>query len=543
MAMQQLTPNDALDPLERKFVTLYSLASFARRMQQFVGTAIAVALFAIVVDLLLELTGLYPPSLVRLSDLNGYDFLGFVVGATWYAFLLLVALAFLRGIHRGSFLAGLLWFVAGYYYLRFSIQLWTFFLAHWGGGALVAFAPGVARDLAIGYAALIVFVGLAHLLTIDFAMWRGGFAAITAGNAERAIFRETPSGARFPRNAVSAVWGLPPLTQFARRPRGRYAAIIGLSILGNLFLSGASLAVLAAPVAVPFVMVYLLFALRLQGLLVDVVASVLSIGFVVAVIFTLSWIGRFIESAVIRLVRLSLEKLQEVDHRQPILFLRAFRDDQVDMDRGRIPYFVRVLEFGRRKPNLDQMLLEEATPYGPLVGLGSPRDKTPPYGAARGYFEDKDWKQAVESLVRESSVTILCLDETEGVWWEVEHLAATKEVQKTLFLVHPGHRTPAANQQLLGKLIDRLELDSARAEQLLAPLPDPSAGRDQATVLGFFVDGDGQLRVLRSSTFSRFAFLLALHVFMRAKLGMPQMAGGKFALPVATSAPAPVAVG
>ena len=195
-----------------------------------------------------------------------------------------------------------------------------------------------------------------------------------------------------------------------------------------------------------------------------------------------------------------MEELQQVDERPPILFLRAFRNDRIELPRGRRFLLARILELGRRRNNLDQMLLEELTPYGALVALGSPRDRFPPYGAARGYFTDQTWHQAVERLVRDSTVTVLCVDDTEGIWWEVEHLAGRRR-ENVLFLIHPSYRSVDKNSELLGRLCDALGLAAEQKVELAGEgAPQPSGRKRTPTVLGFFFV-EGRLRVLRSSTF------------------------------------------
>ena len=80
------------------------------------------------------------------------------------------------------------------------------------------------------------------------------------------------------------------------------------------------------------------------------------------------------------------------------------------------------------------MLLEEATPLGPVVALGNPSDAYPPYGAARGYFDNKDWQQAVTDLANSAAAIIICVDNTPNIWWEVEHILTNQHLNKTLIL-------------------------------------------------------------------------------------------------------------
>jgi hypothetical protein len=300
----------------------------------------------------------------------------------------------------------------------------------------------------------------------------------------------------------------------------RYGGIVVLTLLTSLFLASAALGVVVSP------MWLFNSYIRTRQQYPDLVWPLAALPFWFAGIFVaLSVAGRAIERVQLGRLRFSLEELQKIDRRPPVLFLRAFGDDQVMLRNPRLPHLGRVLEFGRRRTNLDEMLLAEATPYGPLVALGNPADRFPPYGAARKYFDNMTWQQAVEGLARESSVIVLCVDATDGIWWEVEHIALTRQFAKTLFLVHPSHREPSANRALLTWLATMIGSDG----DWLADAATSNAGPKAQAVCAFFIDETGRPTVLRSSTFSRFAYLLAIRAFVRGRLGMPNVRPGKTA--------------
>ena len=162
-------------------------------------------------------------------------------------------------------------------------------------------------------------------------------------------------------------------------------------------------------------------------------------------------------------------------------------------------------DLGQRELNLDALVLEEGTDYGPVVALGNPKDPMPPYGAARGYFHDEDWQSAVARLAEASSAIRIRLDDTEGVWWEVDHIAANNMLQeKTLFLIHPRYSAITENQNILHKVAQRLALSDDFAQ----------ARSPQESVIGFFIDGNHSLKVAYSDTFSRVAFLMIMRWLM-----------------------------
>ena len=218
-------------------------------------------------------------------------------------------------------------------------------------------------------------------------------------------------------------------------------------------------------------------------------------------------------------VRWSVAQLLQADPRAPILFLRAFTDDQV-----RLPG-VKLMPLGRlggwldAVKNLDWLLLEEGTPYGPVVAVGNPTDAFPPYGAARGYFEHKTWQTAVAGLAKEAMAIVICVDRTEGIWWEVEHIARLGYLTKTLFLIHPKDKNETDNFRLAGDVAKKLKPDSESAFRAWEHDISESRDANEGTFLGFFFDEAGVMHAGRSSTFSRLAYLIEVRWFFRSKFG------------------------
>jgi hypothetical protein len=110
-----------------------------------------------------------------------------------------------------------------------------------------------------------------------------------------------------------------------------------------------------------------------------------------------------------RFSRLSLERLISNDKRPLILFLRSFHDDQVRLSKPRQLFFRRVVSVGEPRPTLDHILLEEGTPYGPVVAIGAP-GSTPPFGAARKYVTDQEWRDTVAELCHQAGAVVATID-------------------------------------------------------------------------------------------------------------------------------------
>ncbi len=369
--------------------------------------------------------------------------------------------------------------------------------------------------------ALLALVGLivacyGHFIWV---LLQAVFALARVGASDRKIMRDLPPG-QAASGFFSRFWAFPPLFKFARKPASRYAAIILLSLVCALLFS----IVAALPVVLTMPLDEIGRVNETCGIDVDCILTKVpqvsaSFAFPFAAVLACLVIGWLAQRLLRRLLRFSLEALQEADTRPPVLFLRAFRDDQVPLRSPNLALFGRLLELGRRSNSLDQLLLDEGTPCGPVVGLGSPTDKRPPYGAARGYFAEGNWQDAVANLVAKSVFTVICLDDTAGIWWEVKHLVGERHLGKTLFLVHPRFAPETENAVILaqvsqyfgdGGIAKALREESRRTERL------PKA----ETIIGFFCDQDSRLYLLQSATFSRFAYLMALRIFVRRLLGL-----------------------
>ena len=109
---------------------------------------------------------------------------------------------------------------------------------------------------------------------------------------------------------------------------------------------------------------------------------VIFIGVILAAVAVLAG-GALTKNLGRRAARTSVLELQKLDKRAPILFLRAFRDDQVRLAPPKLSLLGYCFDLGNRESNLDVLLLEEGTDFGPVMALGNQNDPLPPYGAAR----------------------------------------------------------------------------------------------------------------------------------------------------------------
>lgn len=208
-----------------------------------------------------------------------------------------------------------------------------------------------------------------------------------------------------------------------------------------------------------------------------------------------------------RYLRVSLEQAQATDPRRPVLFLRSFRDDAVALHAPRAGLAYRLFNYAERNKSLDELLLEEGTSLGPVVALGNPTDAIPPYGAARAYLQNGDWQKMIADLMEQAIVIVICVDDSESLWWEIKFVVEHQYLNKTLFLLHPKYDT----DQGVPDIVRDFEkvLDLAVTDKMTA------AGRK---FIGVWSDRSAHFQVGLASYFSRAHYLLMLRWFLRSKM-------------------------
>lgn len=193
----------------------------------------------------------------------------------------------------------------------------------------------------------------------------------------------------------------------------------------------------------------------------------------------------------------------------PILFLRAFKNDQVRL-RAAAPSPMRWL-IGRTRTEhfLDHMLVEEFAAYGPTVALGRPQHDAPAFGVWRTYLHDateKEWQNEVARLADRARLIVMVADEGEGVAWELQHLGRAGHLGKTIVLAPPELADPVANARLWSRV----------ASQAGLPFDPGSVAGDQP-VLGVFHEPDGAPCIATSSRFTANDYLATLRWCIRTE--------------------------
>ena len=105
------------------------------------------------------------------------------------------------------------------------------------------------------------------------------------------------------------------------------------------------------------------------------------------------------------------------DTRRPVLYLRAFGDDDCT---GAV-----VVDSPNRMGETDvflseeELVLQKFAVLGPVVAIGRPGEILPKAGASRLYVADSDWKTVVDAIAIDSALVVLRLGSTPGLVWEL----------------------------------------------------------------------------------------------------------------------------
>ena len=153
----------------------------------------------------------------------------------------------------------------------------------------------------------------------------------------------------------------------------------------------------------------------------------------------------------------SAPELLESDQRQPIVYLRSFKDDghgSFNHDdyatsllglgvpnwlAGLGPFAnsnpIRLLRlcFSRGSDTAEEQLAGYLGQEGPFVAIGEPGEGLPTGGAARDYVSHEVWKERVGGWIQRARFLVIQPGETNGIWWEIDRTLSLRRPQEVLF--------------------------------------------------------------------------------------------------------------
>ncbi|WP_141106661.1 hypothetical protein [Hymenobacter gelipurpurascens] len=121
------------------------------------------------------------------------------------------------------------------------------------------------------------------------------------------------------------------------------------------------------------------------------------------------------------------------DVRPPILLIRSFQDDALKLERGK---GFKLTQWLSPIPTLEETLCRRLSLSGPVIAIGNPKEKLPPLGAARDYYDDSSWMDQIDALLTESKYVVAILGNTNSLELEFKKIKNYNLLNK-LILVFP----------------------------------------------------------------------------------------------------------
>jgi hypothetical protein len=123
-----------------------------------------------------------------------------------------------------------------------------------------------------------------------------------------------------------------------------------------------------------------------------------------------------------RLVVLRIEELIKEDTRPPVLYLRAFKDDNT---------IARAIGFKSLEQEMKLVLFD----IGPFIAFAEPNNEPADPGAARIYASQEDWQEEVRQEMSKAQLVIMRIADSPSFWWEVREATERVRPERLVFLI------------------------------------------------------------------------------------------------------------
>lgn len=143
--------------------------------------------------------------------------------------------------------------------------------------------------------------------------------------------------------------------------------------------------------------------------------------------------------------------------KKDILLLRSFDDDALRI-RAVDPLLGKLGVLYGNRVRLEEFVAGILIQDNDLIAIGRPGEKLPELGAARTYFADDEWQDAIDASARRAGSILMIAAGTGGFEWELNLLRQSGHLSKTLILVPPI--APDRSIERIQDLFVRLGLDT-----------------------------------------------------------------------------------
>jgi hypothetical protein len=165
----------------------------------------------------------------------------------------------------------------------------------------------------------------------------------------------------------------------------------------------------------------------------------------------------------------SADALYAADKRLPVLLLRSFNDEDLEVPSAlaNATAYGLIKDPARRKGHirLEEAIADQLLTIGPLVAIGKPGERLPHLGAARNYYKDADWQEAARRWMSNARIIVVVAGLSGGLRWELDEIARLGYFRKLMVII------PRSQAELRWQVL-RKELRSViRADAIPTELP------------------------------------------------------------------------
>ena len=213
------------------------------------------------------------------------------------------------------------------------------------------------------------------------------------------------------------------------------------------------------------------------------------------------------------IIRISVNEQKEKDKRKPIVYLRAFKQDNFFLNSN---ILMKIIPYLQGKTTLDPIMLEECSTIAPVIALGNPKEEKSPYGPPRYYAKNEEWKNYVHSILKDAKYIYMFLQDTDGVKWEVEQLVKMNKLQKSIFIVAPKSKS----ENILKYFEIIIKSASLRLEE--SKIDGIKSKIIKKEIMGFFITEEEELVVFEGVERGWIAYFLVIRASLRLKVAFDE---------------------
>jgi hypothetical protein len=186
----------------------------------------------------------------------------------------------------------------------------------------------------------------------------------------------------------------------------------------------------------------------------------------------------------------SIEEVKTQDPRPPVIYLRAFNQEEEFFSYGTRSWKEVLIGMALRRNEKPALSLEEflhdaiVSKLGPFLALGSPEDYVPPAGAVRSYADDNTWQEYFVKLAKEARCFLLEVNHSSNLAWELSTLHNMGLGHKIIIVRKPHHSITARIKIWIFRLIRGIKrppdwaafTSEMRSLGYSIDIPDPGSG-------------------------------------------------------------------